>query len=244
MKKVTITSIVCLGLAGALVPAQAVAGEPASTLWESSIALGFTLTKGNSDTLLGTANWLSTKKWDKNELRFGADGAYGKNNGEVNTEYLRGFGQYNRLFTDRFYGYFHVEGYHDGVADIDYRFILSPGVGYYFIKEASTTLSGEVGPGWVTEKKGGIEDDFFTLRFAERFEHKFNDHLRVWESLEYLPKIEDWANYILNAEIGVESGLSRTLSLRVYLQDTYTSRPAAGRKENDLKLVTALAYKF
>lgn len=243
MKK-SITTIACLGLAAIAAPNCVTAAEPASTLWESSIALGFTLTQGNSDTLLGTVNWLSTKKWDKNELRFGADGAYGKSDGDVNTEYLRGLAHYNRLFTERFYGYVHAEGYHDGVADIDYRFILSPGVGYYFIKEASTSLSGEMGPGWVTEKKGGKEDDFFTLRFAERFEHKFNDRVRVWQSVEYLPQIEDWANYILNGEIGVESGLSKTLSLRVYLQDTYTSRPAAGRKENDLKLVTALAYKF
>jgi putative salt-induced outer membrane protein len=223
--------------------AQAV-DEPAKKIWEHSVALGFTLTKGNSDTLLGTANWLSQAKWDKNELRVGADGAYGENDGKRNTQSAHGFAQYNRLFSERFFGYLRADGYHDGIADIDYRVVLSPGAGYYFIKNQKTQLSGEVGPGWVFEKKGGVTDDYFTIRFAERFEHKFNDRVRVWQSVEYLPQVEQWSDYIINAEVGVETMMSKMLSLRAYLQDSYVSKPAAGRDRNDLKLVTAIAFKF
>lgn len=225
-----------------VVAAQA-ADEP-SKLWEHSVGLGFTLTSGNSDTLLGTANWLSQRKWDKNELRFGADGTYGETDSKRSAQSAHGFGQYNRLFTDRFFGYARLDASHDAIADIDYRVVLSPGVGYYFIKETKTSLSGEVGPGWIFERKGDEDDNYFTIRFAERFEHKFNDRVRLWQSLEFLPKVEDWTDYILNAEIGLESMLSKTFSLRTYVQDTYQSEPAAGRKKNDLKLVTAIAYKF
>src|SRR6185437_13901978 len=104
-----------------------------------------TLTRGNSDTLLGTLSLNTTKKWDQNEVLLGIDGAYGKTkqNGVNNTtaESLHAFGQYNRLFTDRWYGYGRVEGLHDEVADIKYRVTLSPGVGYYFIKNKPTDLS-------------------------------------------------------------------------------------------------------
>ena len=57
-----------------------------------------------------------------------------------------GFGQYNRLFSERAYGYFRVDGLHDGVADIDYRLTVGPGVGYYLIKATNTTFRGEFGP--------------------------------------------------------------------------------------------------
>ena len=57
----------------------------------------------------------------------------------------RGFAQYNRLFTERVFGYLRLDGLHDAIADIEYRFTFSPGVGYYFIKNAQTTLSGEAG---------------------------------------------------------------------------------------------------
>ena len=66
--------------------------------------------------------------------------------------------------------------------------------------------------------------------------------------VEASPWLEDnhWVlkNDILNAEIGLETDLTDKMSLRTFLQDTYDNVPAPGRKKNDLKLVTAIAYKF
>lgn len=228
-------------VAQAQVAAAAEAKKPG---WESSAAAGLTLTSGNSDTLTFTANILTEKKWDQHELRFGADATYGENDGDKNAESIHGFGQYNRLFNERLYGYLRADALHDAIADVDYRVTLSPGVGYYFIKNARTSLSGEVGPGVVFEKQGGQEDSYFTIRFAERFEHKLNDRARIWQSLEWLPQVDDFENWIANFEIGIETQLSEKMSLRVFAQDTYDNVPAAGRKENDLKLVAAVAYKF
>jgi putative salt-induced outer membrane protein len=217
---------------------------PPPPKWEKSAALGLTLTEGNSDTLLVTGNLLASRKGERNEISLGADGAYGENNDVKNNETLHGFAQYNRLFSDRFYGYARLDGLHDAIADVEYRFTFSPGVGYYFIKNERTRLSGEVGPGYIYEKQGDDERGYFIARLAERFDHKINDKTKIWQSLEFLPEIEDFDNYIINAEVGVDTQLTQKLALRSYLQDTYDNQPAPGRKKNDLKLVTALAWKF
>lgn len=212
--------------------------------WEKTASAGLTLTKGNSDTLLATADILATRKWTQDELSLGASGSYGEDSDVKNNETLRGFGQWNHLFTERFYGYLRLEALHDAVADVEYRVTLSPGVGYYFIKNETTRLSGEVGPGVVFEKQGRDEDIYLTARVAERFEHKFSDRAKIWQSLEFLPQVDDFENYIINAEVGVEASLTKKLSLRVLAQDTYDNRPAAGRKANDIKLVSGVAWKF
>lgn len=212
--------------------------------WDTSAALGFTLTRGNSDTLLFTGNIVTGKKWDENEARLGADATYGENDGDKNAESLHGFGQYNRLFSERMFGYLRLDALHDAVADVEYRFTLSPGAGYYFIKEENTKLSGEVGPAFVYEKQGDETTGYFTARLAERFDQKLSDRAKIWQSLEVLPQVDDLDNCIVNAEIGIETSLTAKLSLRTYLQDTYDNQPAEGRQKNDLKLVTALAYKF
>jgi putative salt-induced outer membrane protein YdiY len=137
-----------------------------------------------------------------------------------------------------------VDGLHDAVADFKYRVTLSPGAGYYFIKETNTTLSGEVGPGVIFERLGTNDHTYMTLRLAEKFEHKFSDRVRLWQSLEFLPQVDKFNNWILNAEVGVETKMSAKLGLRVFALDTYDNQPAPGRKKNDLKLVTALAYHF
>jgi len=225
-------------------PAPAPAPAPAKTGWETTAAAGLTLTRGNSKTLLATANILSLRKWDQNEVSLGADGAYGKDNGVENNETIHGFGQYNRLFSDRFYGYARVDALHDGIADVDYRVALSPGVGYYFVKNDRTRLSAEAGPSVVFEKQGGIEKTYFALRVAERFEHKLNDRAKIWQTFEYLPQVDRFSNYIVNGEVGIEAGLTEKLSLRAWAQDTYDNEPAAGRLKNDFKLFSGVAYKF
>ena len=227
----------------AAAPAEA-AKEPPKNPWVTTASIGFSLTRGNSETLLVTGNVLSEKKWDKNELRLGVDGTYGEDHDTTNAEQVHGFGQYNRLFTERFYGYGRLDALHDGIADVDYRVTLSPGAGYYFVKNKSTTFSGEVGPGFIMERQGGDDRNYFTLRIAERAEHKLNDRVRLWESVEYLPQVDDFNNYIINAEIGIDTAITKKLSLKVFVVDTYDNDPAPDRKKNDLKLVTALAYKF
>ena len=120
-------------LGGALAFGQAAAvtnAPPKDPPWDVSAAAGLTLTRGNSHTLLFTGNVLADKKWDagKNEISLGADGVYGTDHGQENANQLHGFGQYNRLFTERFYGYLRIDGLHDAIAGIDYRVTVGPGV--------------------------------------------------------------------------------------------------------------------
>ena len=212
--------------------------------WETSAALGFTATQGNSDTILFTAQVLSQKKWDEHEIRLGADATYGENEDVKSADGAHAFGQYNRLFSERFYGYARFDALHDAIADIEYRFLLSPGAGYYLLKSETTALSVEGGPGFVYEKQGDDEQGYITARLAERLEHKFNDNVRLWQSVEFLPQVDDLDNFLINAEIGVEAKLTQKFSVKVFAVDNYDNQPAEGRKENDIKVVTALAYTF
>jgi putative salt-induced outer membrane protein YdiY len=248
-----LTWILCLGTVAAATSTRAAEGVGVTNRWETTVTLGLTVTKGNSDTMMASANVTTAKKWDMNELMFGADGTYGESEfvrsdgsteSEVTAQRVRGFGQYNRLFNEKLFGYVRAEGLHDKVADVDYRFTFSPGLGYYFIKNTRTFLRVELGPGYIVEKQGGVTDDYITLRVAERFEHKLTDRAKLWQALEFLPQVDNWDNFIINAEIGIDTAITKNLSLRTYIQDTYDNEPAPGRDENDLKLVAGVAYKF
>ena len=233
-----------------LTQAQPAPSEEKKPSWESSAFAGLTLTRGNSETLLGNANLLTGKKWDHNELSLGADGTYGETkmpgatNSAKNAESIHAFGQYNRLFNERLYGLGRVDALHDAIADVEYRVTLSVGVGYYVIKTTNTVLSGEVGPGYVFEKLGSTDRSYATLRVGEKFTQKLSSHARLWQSAEFLPQVDDFDNYLVNAELGVEADINAHLSLSAFLQDTYKNQPAIGRKKNDLKLMAGIKYKF
>ena len=213
--------------------------------WDSSVSAGLSLTRGNSDSTLFTIKLLTERKGLTDEFLFGADVSYGSSNSQENNQTTHGFGQWNHLFSERTYGDIRVEGLHDGIANIKYRVTLTAGLGYYFIKEKNTTLAGEVGLGEVFERLGNKNDNFTAVRFAERFEHKFSEHsARIWQSVELLPQVDKWSNYLMNFEVGVEAAVAKNVSLQACLDDNYASQPAAGRKRNDVKLVSGIAYKF
>lgn len=223
------------------------AEEPAPKKgWETEAAVGFTLTRGNSDTLLLTAGLKTERKWEKDELTFGVGGGYGEDNDTVNNEFIQGYGQYNHLFTERFYAGVRLDAAYDGIAELDYRFTLTPLVGYYLIKSTNTTLAVEVGPSAVMEKYSGQSSDtYFGLRFAERFEHKLTDSTKIWESISYVPQVDRWMeNYVVTFEAGIDVAMNKKWSLRVVFQDVYTSEPAPNSEYNELRLIAGTAYKF
>ena len=213
--------------------------------WQNSITAGLSLTRGNSQSLLASLKVTGDKKTPVKEYSLDADGAYGSANSVPNNETLHGFGQWNHLFSDRWYGDLRAEGLHDGIADLKYRGTFTAGAGYYFIKDAASTLAGEVGPGYITQRVGTVSQNFATLRVAERGEHKFSKNAaRVWESVEYLPQVDKWANYLVNAEVGAESALYKNVSLQICVDDYYNSEPASGRRRDDLKLISGITYNF
>jgi putative salt-induced outer membrane protein YdiY len=239
-----------LSVGSGLTAAESAAPPEAPKGWETTAAAAATLTRGNSETFLATLSLDTKRKWEKDEVFLGTSGGYGESKvndvNTKNTEFLQGYGQYNHLFTERFYGALRLDGQYDGIAGIEYRFKVSPLAGYYLIKNDRMTLAAEAGPSLIMEHlKGQPSHGYWAARLAERFEYKLTATTKVWESLEYLPKVDDWAqNYLLNFEAGIDTAITKHWSLRVVFQDMYASEPANDRKQNDLRLLAGTAYKF
>lgn len=87
------------------------------------------------------------------------------------------------------------------------------------------------------EKLDDHHHSYWGLRVAERFEQKFGNGARVWENAEWIPQVDDFKNWILNAEAGASAPIAKSLDVRLTIQDTYNNEPAAGRLKNDLRLL-------
>lgn len=214
--------------------------------WETTAAATLALTRGNSHTALTTGTLDTKRKWEKDEAAFGVAAGYGESSGSRNTEFINGFGQYNRLFNERFYGGIRVDGNYDGIARLDYRFRVSPLLGYYLVKQPKTSLTVEAGPSLVLEKYSDQSSDtYLGARFGEKFEHKLSDTTKIWQSAEYIPQVDRWAKkFTVTTEVGIDTAITKKWSLRVLGQDIYDSEPVAGNKRHDLRILAGTAYKF
>ena len=233
-------------------PAAATPPPPAANTnkWEGSASAMITLTRGNSESFLATITADIKRKWDRDTIGFGVSGGYGESTvndvNTKNTEFIQGFAQYDHLFTDRFYAGLRFDGQYDGIAGVDYRFKITPLAGYYLIKEKKMTLTVEAGPSGVLEHLQGEDpNQYFAIRFAERFDYKLTDTTKIYQTLSYTPQVDDWGgNYLLNFEAGIDTAITKQLSLRLVFQDLYASKPAPGKKDNDLRLLAGIGFKF
>jgi hypothetical protein len=86
--------------------------------------------------------------------------------------------------------------------------------------------------------------------------YAFSDKAKIWQSAEYLPKANDFGDYLLSAEVGAEAAMNSRVSLRIVLQDKYDSTPAivladkndsasgSALNANDLTLIAGVAIKL
>lgn len=249
--------VACLSLIVSLTPVIAFAAcEPTADAcapkkelgaWEKSLAFGFNLTNGNSETLLATMG-ASIKKETADDLidasvavGYGEDST-GKTSDQddVTRNDVRAAAGYRYLLSDRAYVGAGLGFLYDDIADVDYRSTVSPLGGYYLLKDADFRLAVEAGPSYTFEKVGGETDSYFSPRVADRFEWIISCTSKLFQNAELLFDVSDSENYLLNAEVGVEAAISTNLALVLTVRDSYDHLPAAGREKNDVQVISSL----
>jgi putative salt-induced outer membrane protein YdiY len=249
-----LAAVTCSAADTAAQPAPAQPAPPATkppSPWQTTASVNAAVARGNADTLLMGGALNSLRKWDKNEVALGADATYGSNSDPTTrkeTTTAQNYGvhaQYNRMLSERFYLGLRADGRQDRIAFIDYRATLAPALGYYAVKNDRLTVKVETGPAFIFEKlKGAGTANYLTLRLAEEVQWKINDRASVTQSMEYLPQVEDFGNYVMNFNLGLSTKITDKASATITFQDFYRSVPAPGRRENDLRLMAGLAYSF
>lgn len=212
--------------------------------WRRSLSLGLNTAQGNSDTLRVDAAASASKDTEASYFFLKAAGRYGESEDETDAENATLEGKIQRRLTERMYVAMAGNVHHDQLADLSYRVNGSLSLGRHLMWTERTVLSIEAGPGYVAEKKGGETEGFVAGRVAQHLEFLATPSLQVWESIEYVPSLEDSRVYYVNAEVGLETVLMANLSLKCTLENRYDNNPAEGKERNDLLTTTALTWSF
>ena len=226
------------------ITASVMAEEPTQNKWISSLDLGYSLQRGNTDSTDFHLKAEVKKTTEERLYRFGAGGAYGTKDDETNTEKANASIEFSQQLSGRSYVSGIASYEYDGMAELDYRFKIGPGYQYFFIFDDPTKLNGEIGPVYVWEKKGDVKDDYPALRIAERYEGKIYEHVSVWESVEYIPSLTESDDYLINAEAGIGVAINSMVNLKVTAKDNYNNAPAEGKKRNDFSLITSVGVTY
>ena len=261
MKKIAVMLVLAMAVSASAAEKKTEEAAAPNDGWTTALNAGLTMTDGNSETMAANVG-LTTEgvKDGLGSVIAGADFNYGESTvsstatdpatgesvvtetEETTVENAKAFVNVKKTLSAKTFAYLDGSVLYDDVALIDYRATLGPGLGFYLVKNDKRQLSLEAGPSYVWEKVDGASNDYLALRFAERYSCQATKTAKLVQSLEYLPEAEDFDNYLLTAEVGVEAAMNDHLSLRIVLQDKYDSTPAPGAERNDLSLIAGLGF--
>lgn len=219
------------------------AGPPTDG-FQTTLSLGLTLNEGNTDSSLANVSLMTERRNTEREISAGAEYLYGQQDDRKNVDKGRLQAGVKELVGDPFFLSADVGVMRDRIADIDYRAILATGVGYFFVKTEVVSLSLDIGPAYVWEKVADGRDDYFGARAAQRYTHTLSETARLWQSLEYVAEAEDFDNYLLTGEAGIEAAINARLSLRTAYRISYDHEPAEDTKSTDHQLVTSVVVRL
>ncbi len=211
--------------------------------WDLSAALGFNLTSGNISSRLLTASFNAEREKDSDIYKFNITGADGEQEDEKTQRFIRSTARYNRLISDRTYLGAGGSFLKDDIANVDYRGVISPGIGYYVVKSDDVELSFEGGPAYVWQKLTETEN-FLAARAANDFSWKLSETAKIFQTAEFLLNTDETEEYIIVGTAGLEASLTSSLALVTSIQDRFNSVPADGRQKNDVLVTTALKVAF
>jgi putative salt-induced outer membrane protein YdiY len=212
--------------------------------WDRSLSAGVHANQGNKDALMGSLMLQGERTTVQDLVRLSLSGSYGETEGEKTAEDAEAIGRYEYLLSERVFAAMSTSLAYDSIADVDYRLILSPALGYYLIDNDRVRMNVEAGPSYVVERVGGIEDDYLGYRVADRLEWTLSETAKFWQAGEVIGDVSDSDNFLLKAEIGLDVAINADLSLSVVGTDNYDNQPAKDLEKNDLSIVTSLKYRF
>lgn len=211
--------------------------------WNFGFAFGYNLTQGNAETALVTSAFHAVYNKGEDSWFLGVMGAVGEQNEETTQEFGRADVEYNRSLSNKTYFGVGSTAITDRVADIDYRAFINCLIGIRLKESKEWSLSTEVGPSWVFQRQESNSENFLAPRFGETVKWQLSEATSLYNRGELFISTEDPDKILVNTEVGIETSLTRTLSLVISLQDRFDNRPAQGKERNDVLITTSLKVR-
>lgn len=216
------------------------------------LAIGGTLTRGNTYTDTLAANFKLGYKMKDERLLFTGEYEYGTTKqvttglSTTTTDRWDLDGKYEHFFSKKFYGYVEAEVTKDRIAFLDLRFTPSGGVGYQWFQPEPLGFSTEAGAAWLYENytNGTPTREDAALKLAYHLTYDFNPTVQFFNDITYFPSLRSGSVYVINADIGLHAKLTKKLFAEFKIEWDFNSSPANGALKNDERYIASLGYSL
>ncbi len=218
-----------------------------SPFWKNQATLGVVNTTGNDQTTSFAASVLFhyLKKPDEFTLKF--QGNYGISNGQQNAGLFDENAVYRHDISEKIYAYVDDDVRYDAIKGISLQATATGGPGYWIVRTDKFKFDVRGGPGITYLRTFDGNDNLSpALEAGLRMEYVFNERISASEEAAYTTSLTDFDIWRIHSETALlmKVDLERGLGLKLSFDDDYENQPAAGRKNNDTRLVLSATLDF
>jgi putative salt-induced outer membrane protein YdiY len=227
--------------------------NPPAEVWTGSVVLNGALQRGNTNSATVGLSANATLRRDdpfyNDRFILGADYNYGKtgrgSSAVTTTDNYDGKAEYDRFFTEKFFGYGNVGYLRDRIAGLDVQLTPGAGAGYQWIETPKLNFDTEAGVAYVYEDfdVSGV-DQQADLRLDYHVDAKLNPVVSVFNDAEYLCAYDDPADYLIAADAGIRADLTKNFFSQFSVVYHRNDRPAPGFQKDDLSFLLGIGWAF
>ncbi len=242
--RAVLAAAVVLVLAGTGFAAEA-GGEP-TRAWKSKAEAGWVKTSGNTDTTTLAGKLEVSADYAPDRFFGKASGLYGTTDGEETANRWYAEFRYERLVTERLFGFATADYRKDKFAGYDARITAGPGVGYDLVKNPRLTFKAL---GSLLYTHDNFADDPETDAYASGkaagdLSWKATDTVTFGQYADFVVSFEDADRYFVTSDTRVEVRLGEGLSLALSYGVAYQNDPPGGAEKTDTVFLTSLVVGF
>jgi hypothetical protein len=226
--------------------------NPEAVAWHGSLAAGLTIERGDTDSQ--DANLEFKTGWIGDLYRFRLrllyEGDRSRSSGgdyKTSDRLYRGRTQLDRLLSDRLFVYGRLHGERDGIADLDLRTSLGPGLGYKLIDRPGLSFEVQSGLAWVHEdyKDDSRDTDFPAGVLVWDLKKTLRAGIRFFHEGEWSPSLREFNDIqLLTTETGLRIDLVKGWFTEAKLRWELDAEPASGKERVNTDYILALGWGF
>ncbi len=204
--------------------------------WTFNAEAGVTDREGNTQRFDAMGRLLLQHKNTEHLLQFYLNGQYGEQNDQRNVAEVIGGILYEHNFTERFFWYVRNEAEYDEFENIDLRYTLTTGPGYYWLKKADHELKTWAGVGLLHESyRDGTSRSDAQAELGVAYLVDLTKWLRFTHQTIWYPTFQTLRDYRLKSDTAflMPLGTSENWKFKIGALYEYDPIPQPGRERLD-----------
>lgn len=225
------------------VAAAGLTATPAFADWTGKGQAGAVIATGNSDSKAGNVKLALGEENGPWTNTIGFDGVYAAADSTTTAQRWQLLGQTNYKFDATNYAFGGLRYEDDHFGGFKTQATLSGGVGHFFINDADTKLSAQVGLGYKRTETRLPDDTVSRLAYlgAVDFRHAFNASTTLLDKLSV--EVTSSNTFVQN-DLALEVKMSDVLALAVGYSVRHNTDPPPAFKKTDTLTTVNLVYQF